>query len=244
MVKFGSKLNDVRLELLRRKTWRYLRYLHAREAVKLVAPDATVLVIGGGHAFAEVALALEFPEMRFHVTDYEGASHSVERSRKIISTYGLSNISFGELNILDPGDTPQYDLVYSVEVLEHIVDDVRAAENMRRLSRKHVFALIPFAEDAINSDPAWCARAREAAEHERVGYDAKRLIELFPNPVTIRGCYWSDGGLVLRRTLTEMSNDEIGASADKLMLLGEKDLRPLIQSTIRDAAGIWILSKA
>ena len=239
-----ARLAHVRLELLRGKTWRYLRYRHAREAVRLIAPDASVLVIGGGHALAEVALALEFPDMRFHVTDHAGASHTVERSRRLIARYEISNISFGELDILKPDGTAQHDLVYSVEVLEHIAEDARAAENMRRLARGHVFTLVPFAEDAINDDPAWRKRAREAAEHERVGYDAKRLIGLFPDPVALRGCYWADAGLVLRRRLTDMSGDEIAAAATDLEAQGAEDLRPLIPTTIRAAAGIWILSKA
>ena len=119
-----------------------------------------MLVVGGGYELAEVALAVEFPGMRFHVTDHGGARHTTDRARKLIDTYGLTNIIFGELNILDPGDLPQHDLVYSVEVLEHIREDELAAANMRRLARKHVFALVPFAEDAVNADPARRARAR------------------------------------------------------------------------------------
>ena len=203
-----------------------------------------MLVIGGGYALAEVALAIEFPGMRFHVTDHGGARHTVDRARRLIDMHGLANISFGELDILDPGDAERYDLVYSVEVLEHIAEDERAAANMRALARGHVFTLVPFAEDAINDDPARRARAREVAEHERVGYDAKRMIALFPDPVALRGCYWADAGLLLRQRLTAMGDGEIEANAADLAALGNEDLRPIIQTSIRQAAGIWILSKA
>lgn len=239
-----AALVQLRLELMQRKRWRYLRYLHAREALRLIARDATVLVIGGGHAMAEVALALEFPKMRFHVTDHEGASHTTAHARAMIARHGLPNISFGELNILDPADMTQYDLVYSVEVLEHIREDDRAAANMRRLARRHIFTLVPFAEDAINADLTWRARARQNAEHEVVGYDAKRLIALFPDPVTIRGCYWTDGGFLLRQRLGAMTTDEIREQATQLEAQGDTDVRPIIQRSIREAAGIWTLARA
>ena len=68
-------------------------------------------------------------------------------------------------------------------------------------------------------------------------------MHLFPDPVTIRGCYWTDAGLVLRKRLTDMGADEIAAASAEFEKLAVQDLRPVIQSTIRAAAGIWTLSR-
>ena len=234
-------LEKVKTNLLLQKTWRYLRYIHSREAIKILG-EGNVLVIGAGLGLAEVALALEFPKVHFHLTDWKNASHSLNHAKKYINEFNLNNITFGELNILDPAKATKYDLVYSVEVLEHIKDDNRAAVNMHELSKQNVFCLVPFADDATNADPIRRKRVLEKCEHYVAGYDSKRLIELFPNPIALRGCYWSDAGLVFREQLNDLNESDILSTKNNLFEIANKDLRPIIP-THSEAQGIWILSK-
>ena len=238
-----AALNHVRFALLFKRRWAYLRYRHAREAMLLVDPTSSVLVIGGGFALAEVALAVEFPGMTFHVTDHENALHNLDAARKLIAAFGLTNISFGTLDILAPVEAAGYDVVYSVEVLEHIRDDERAAANMCALARHFVFCLVPFAEDAANADEALRAEQLVTLEHEVVGYDVKRLARLFPNPVTMRGAYWADGGARLRIRLTGMDVDAMRAGTAELEALARTDLRPLLPVNRGEAVGIWTLAR-
>ena len=232
----------VRLELLKGKTWRYLRYLHTRQALGLMSDWKDVLIVGAGNGLAEIALALEFPNKLFHLTDYEGATHSFKHAKAFVKMFELGNVSFGGLNILKP-EIRQFDVVYSVEVLEHIEDDARAALNMNQLSKRYVFCLVPFAQDALNDNVELRKRLYEEYEHFVAGYDAKKLVSLFPNPIAVRGCYWQDAGAIFRRKLTAMDVDAIEKEYEELIFEASKDLKNSVQTIQKDALGIWIVSE-
>jgi hypothetical protein len=243
MDKRTERIGAVKLALLQGKTWRYLRYLHAREALLMAEDAQSVLVVGAGHGLAELALALEFPQVRFQLTDWGGASHSTSRARAWVDAWGIENVGFSALDILDPKDTEPHDMVYSVEVLEHIKGDETAARNMRRLASKYVFCMVPFAEEAMNQDAARRTRALERFEHHLCGYNVERLIRLFPNPVAIRGAYW-EAGKRWREDMKDMTPEQIAQTADMLMERAEADLQERIPTTMSEALGIWWLSRA
>ncbi len=237
------QLRAIHLRLMRGKTWRFLRYIHAREALRLATDARSVLVCGAGHALAEVALAIEFPERRFHVTDYAAATHDQRTARNLAERYELTNITFGELDILEPGATPRFDMVTSVEILEHIAQDDLAAHNMRALAKRYVFCLVPFAPAAHNDD--WKRRKRmlEMFEHYVCGYDPARLVGLFPHPRAIRGCYWHDAGQPFRARLGELSDGAIEDELEDLVADAQSDVRMTMPIRRNEAAGIWILSE-
>lgn len=238
----NPQLTKARVALLQGKTWRYLRYQHAREALKLAPSYANVLVVGAGHGLAEVALAIEFPTMRFTLTDHPGATHNTAKAKASVAAFGLTNISFAGLDILAPDTDERFDVVYSVEVLEHIEDAALAAANMAKLSRDQVFVLVPFAEKAQNNDAGRRARALEVHEHHVVGYDAQDLVNLFPSPIAIRGCYWKDAGFVFRERVTALTPAEIEAQVEDLVIAARTDIRPVLPALMSQAQGIWILS--
>ncbi len=75
-------IERARLELLKGKTWRYLRYLHTRHALKFISGWEDMLVVGAGSGLAEIALAIEYPDKHFHLTDHENTTHSFEYTKK------------------------------------------------------------------------------------------------------------------------------------------------------------------
>ncbi len=238
-----DRLADVQLRLLLGKTWRYLRYLHLREALTLATGAESVLVVGAGNALAELAIAIERPELQFIVTDHAGENVPSRRiAEELVRKWGIKNIRFGVYDALQP-PTETADVVASVEVLEHIKQDEAAAANMGVAARKYVFCLVPFADRATNANQATAARVWEKCQHFRVGYDADRLSALFPNPVTIRGCYWKDAGFRLRSMLTPLDEETIKSTRDNLASLAATDVRVGIPRVSADAQGIWILSK-
>lgn len=235
-------LNRVRLELLKGKTWRYLRYIHARYALNLVTDWDNLLVVGGGYGLAEVALAIENPKKHFHLTDYDDATHSFKSAKAFKKKYGLENITFGKLDILEK-QTEKFDVVYSIEVLEHIQNDNLAAQNMLEMASKYVFCLVPFAEPAVNDNPRRRARAMERHEHFVVGYDQETLTRLFPTPLRMQGCYWSSNGVEFRKQLTDMELSDIEIQYQSLSDLAKHDIRQEIPTSEKQANGIWVLSK-
>lgn len=229
------------VDMLLQPPRRYLRYLHLREAVRLSQPDS-VLVIGIGRGMAEVAIAKEFPDTQFHLTDWDFPQPRLDRARKFAGA--LKNVTFGKLDILTPELERKFGLVASVEVLEHIKEDEVAAANMRSLSSGHVFCLVPFATPKDNANEEKRQRVWENNEHYVVGYDPARLEQLFPGTETIRGAYWSDVSRRLKNEVAELAPDQVRARGDELRDIAEQDLRPAIPQSMHQALGIWTLARA
>lgn len=238
-------LRKTRTTLLVEKRWRYLRYLHAREAVEMVKDDIeSVLAIGVGKGLAELALALEYPDIQFHLTDIASATTpNWSLARRVVSEWKLPNVHF---DVLDIRQRPSLsaDLVCSTEVLEHIEHADQAAANMLSAAQKYVFALVPFADRKFNDNANRRRRALETHGHFVCGFDRHMLTRLFPVPIDLRGCYWIDKGIQFRILLESLDPASIRANADLLMERAADDITPGRVPTVRsEAAGIWILAK-
>lgn len=232
--------------MLRNKTWRYLRYLHFRDAVKRVAKEIEhVCVCGAGHGYAELAVAAEFPHITFTLTDtmnsrlgYPNYHYTMDMAWK----WGVENLRFSIWNVLESTHR-RFDLVASTEMLEHIQDARNAADNMRAAATKYVYCLVPYADKATNANPDRRRYAWEKHEHFVYGFDAETLSSLFPNAVMLAGTYWKDRGRTLRELLDKLNDEEIRARVRELQKLAETDLVNAIPTSLKDALGIKILSR-
>ena len=234
-----------RTTLLVEKRWRYLRYLHLREALTLVQDDIdNVLAIGVGKALAELALAVEFPNIDFHLTDIESATTpSWGFVQRAVEEWHLDNVHLSILDVTVP-PTICADLVCSTEVLEHIEHPEAAAENMHLAARKYIYCLVPFADRGFNENPTRRQRVLESHGHYVCGFDREELICLFPEPIEIRGCYWLDHGQGFRSKLDQLDAEEIRANSELLAIQAARDVTPGATPRLRsEAAGIWILAR-
>jgi hypothetical protein len=157
--------------------------------------------------------------------------------------WSLPNLSRSSHDILAP--LPErFDLVASVEVLEHIEDHERAAAHMMEASRLYTFCLVPFADAHSGADPVRRKRAWEKDHHFRFGYSAEDLRALFPGRnAIVRGCYWQEGGARVVAELKDLSDDELLARAAMVWKDAEADLIDRIPTRYPEALGIWILSQ-
>ena len=242
---------DIVKILLRRRTWNYLRYAHSAAALDFITSRCLLdrienaLVVGVGNGLAEMLHAARYPFIHFTFTDHSAASHSVKAAKKFQQDHNISNVSWAEYDILDESiKENQYDIVYSIEVLEHIKDFRLAAANMVRASRKYVFCLVPFAEETINSNPQKRRRAWEKHQHYVCGFDLKTLSGIFPEIIKASGCYWTESGALFRSKLHTLSDGQINDSISRLVAEAEFDLlRNEIPARQSDAAGIWIVAQ-
>jgi len=89
-----------------------------------VPPDAQIMDAGCGRALVLFALAQTYPHLHLHGIEID--PDIVQANCKIAHIAGLERIlafSCADLAIADMGEA-QYDMLISVDVLEHIVDDV------------------------------------------------------------------------------------------------------------------------
>lgn len=233
------------LQLMLGRTQRYLRYIHMREALLPIVNEVeTICVAGAGYGLAELALALEFPHLQITLTDAIGKGYpSYHKAMEFCWNHEVDNVKFSVWNVLKP-TTRRFDLVCSTEVLEHIPAYAAAAANFREVARSWIYTMVPYAHSSDNMNLEMRKQALAKHEHQVVGFDEQNLLTLFGTPTSVAGAYWVDAGLMLRRRLSEMSDSEIAASMPELMQMAQQDLRAAAPASLKDAAGIRVLTKA
>jgi SAM-dependent methyltransferase len=92
--------------------------------------DARVLDAGCGRGLVLFWLAVRHPSYRFHGIEIDSAK--VARNRSVAQKMGLTSLTFEQGDLLHV-DIHQatYDLVFSIDVLEHILDDMYVLRMMR-----------------------------------------------------------------------------------------------------------------
>ena len=240
-----KRLFEVKRRLLFDRRWAYLRYLHLREGFTIADELETVLCVGAGRAIAEVGLAVEFPNTHFLITDIRSSrTPNYSQAQDLASAWNLKNVTFEVLDVMAPHSGLRFDLVCSVEVLEHIEDDREAVRNMYALSKKYVYALVPYADKHSQQDLDLTRRAWDRHEHFRVGYDTKDLSLLFPNQIESRGCYWRNAGQVFRSKLQDSDMEVVLANVDEWAERAQEDIQMQTPHLSSQAQGIWVLASS
>jgi len=136
-----------------REQWRVQAGIFARLFVRLLGPlgmharirsghvlrtikgqnlpeDASLLDAGCGHAYTTFWLAQRRPSYRLTGVEIDAAL--VIANRQIAADLGLEQLVFRHESLERLADTAAYDLIYSIDVLEHIAADVQTLRRLRR----------------------------------------------------------------------------------------------------------------
>jgi hypothetical protein len=229
-----------RVALLQRKGWSYLRYLHMREALKMMKDCETFLFVGAGYGFAEVVLAAENPTKRFIVTDTPANTFGFARAREWVERGRVLNVEFAALNIMGPEKVRRADAVLSVEVLEYVANARLAAKTMLSLSTKATFCLTAFDPKGQVGDAA--SRERAVVQGRTVaGFNKADLRALFGSSAQVRGAYWGNAGVLLRTELESMEPALIKEQAPALLEEAARDLQSGSPGSTKEAQAIKAL---
>jgi|SRR5580692_1584463 2-polyprenyl-3-methyl-5-hydroxy-6-metoxy-1,4-benzoquinol methylase len=150
------------------------RYV-ARELSQLSASGLKpreILDAGSGFGQYDFRMARLFPEAK--VTGLDVKSHVVDSGNRFAKEAGVDNVAFAVGDLLDLGYEARFDLVLSVDVIEHIEDDRRVLANVARaLKPGGLFVL---------TTPYWAGLEGVAppaefmvGEHVRPGYSREEL---------------------------------------------------------------------
>jgi len=109
-----------------------IRNAHVLRAIKgLALPEqAAILDAGCGHAYTTFWLAQRHSSHQF--TGIEIDPVLLDANRRIAAELGLEHVTFRRQSLEEMADVAAYDLAYSIDVLEHIADDVEALGRLRR----------------------------------------------------------------------------------------------------------------
>lgn len=226
------RINKVAVLLLQKRSWHYLNYLHLRDAVRRSGDLDSAFIITAGYGLDGVALALEFPQTRFHLASHEDDRTRFRKAKEINVEWSLQNLVF-EKPV--SGEIPHhwsFDLVALCGVL-HLVDDPQMLiEEALQGSRRRLYATVPLAADSSRED--------EAAS-DVTGFTRADVEDLFPKG-RVRGCYWSNSGVQFRDHLEGLSDDQIREASGQLMDEAWNDVIDAIPVSRGEAVGMSYLS--
>ena len=90
---------------------------------------AQILDAGCGHAYASFWLARKNPQWTF--TEIDIGNEFIQNGRQIAKRIGAININFETRDIADIHFANFYDLIFSIDVLEHVIDDMSVLKSFR-----------------------------------------------------------------------------------------------------------------
>jgi SAM-dependent methyltransferase len=216
------------------------RLVHLADAIgRIPEPVVDALAIGVGVGYQEAFLAGRFPDMRVLATDVE---------RQMVD-FPMPNLAFERLDLLEPPRGDKYDLVFSIECLEHIEDYRTAFRHKAAMVRpgKYIYLSVPFASREEQRDPELRRMAWEENEHYTPGFAFEDIEELFAeNGLEVlhaSNMFFLDVMLPLRRIVDRVSAAELEVGVEEIARLMLLDVRDDRVASCRQAEGIRFLGR-
>lgn len=136
------------LDLLLLRTWHVKRAIHSWAGP---APDnATILDAGSG--FGQYSYFLSAKNKSWQITAVDVKEDQIEDCNNFFSKIKRSNVNFKYADLTQYSEENTYDLVLSVDVMEHIEDDVAVFKNFYKSLKPGGMALISTPSDQGGSD--------------------------------------------------------------------------------------------
>ena len=224
------------------KRYFLLRLIHLADAIGRVGDHECierVLSIGAGSAYQEAFLAGRIDQMKVHATDTEPCPIA----------YPMPNLTNGYLDLLAGPGEPEYDLVFSIECLEHIKDYRTAFRN--KVSRvkpgKFLYVSVPFATREEQRDEELRLNAWEHAQHFTPGFSFEDLEELFEENgldlLHASNMFHCDIVHPLRSLVDHLDPATVELAAGEIVELNLRDISENCAGSCREAEGIRFLGK-
>ncbi len=154
----------------------FLREWHVKRAIRLLMKDAapqTMLDAGSGFGQYSYYCAKNFPRLSILAVDVK--EEQIEDCRRFFAARGLGSVRFGAEDLTQPLHDQEFDLILSVDVMEHIRDDVAVFRNFFRALRPGGIVLINTPSAYGGSDAHSGEDASFIEEHARTGYDVGEI---------------------------------------------------------------------
>jgi hypothetical protein len=229
-------------ECLRLKRYFFLRLVHLADAIGRIGElgdAARVLSVGAGAAFQEAFIAGRCPGIGMHASDVEACPIQ----------YPMPNLTFGHLDLMAGPGAPEYDLVFSIECLEHIADYRAAFRNKasRVKAGKYLYVSVPFATRDEQRDESLRRSAWEHAQHVTPGFDFADIEELFADNgldvIHASNMFWCDLVHPLRALVDRFDDATLESGARQVARLYVQDLRDRRARDSKEAEGIRFLGR-
>ena len=233
------RLHEIVRYCVGRKEYFLLRLLHMLDAFGRTRGVRRVLSVGCGQGLQESFLAHRFPALEVDALDL----HAPEER------FDAPNLRFVEGDILElpgPGD---YDLVVSIETLEHIEAYRAAFANMaaKVAPGGYLYLSVPFASKREQADEMLRALAWDACRHYTPGFDVEELTGLFREGglevLHAASMFTTSLAHPLNRLLHQMEASAIDAAIGDVLALFMNDLTRAPVESWMEAEGVRLLGR-
>ncbi|MFI5197630.1 MAG: class I SAM-dependent methyltransferase [Thermoanaerobaculia bacterium] len=217
------------------------RWVHLADAVEKAIHVSTAVSFGSGEGLHEVFLARARPDVSVLGVD-------LRRSELVDLPPNARFLSGDLLDASFRAKLPKADLVYSIECLEHIEDDVTVARAMADcvVPGGHFYVQVPFANRSEQADPVLCENESKCFGHVRPGYDEEGLRALAHRldleVVFVAGAFWSPLQPIIWAA-AEKFGPSLGPSWREILDLVRLDLRPGLPANRTEAIAIKMLAR-
>ncbi len=155
----------------------FLRTWYVKRALRelLSSKKAAFNLFDAGSGFGQYSyfIAKTFPTANIHAIDVK--EDYIEDSKQFFSAVGISNVKFGVEDLTAPTHTDRFDFILSVDVMEHIADDIQVFKNFFEAMKSGGRLLIHTPSNLGGSDVHQEGDASFVEEHARDGYSVEDI---------------------------------------------------------------------
>lgn len=169
---FMRKMFFFLLDLLLLRTWHVRRALH--QISRSYPDEARVLDAGAG--FGQYTWRMKRMNSNWKIKAIDIDSRHIEDCRNFFEKTGLSEtITCEQGDLTNLSDIRQYDIILSVDVMEHITEDELVFKNFYRALKNNGILLISTPSDRGGSDAHGKEDHSFIGEHVRNGYGMEEI---------------------------------------------------------------------
>jgi SAM-dependent methyltransferase len=154
----------------------FLREWHVKRELRSIFRDATPLrILDAGAGFGQYSYycAKRFPAASIYAVDIKG--EQVEDCTRFFKSARLENVRFAVEDLTRIEHTDEFDLAISVDVMEHIPEDLTVLRNLHRSLRRGGTLLINTPSNLGGSDARSPEDKSFIEEHARTGYSVEEI---------------------------------------------------------------------
>jgi SAM-dependent methyltransferase len=155
----------------------FLRAWYVKRALRTLLDGRntafTLFDAGSGFGQYSYFLSRRYPHAAIHAVDVK--EEQIADCREFFTRCALANITFGVEDLTQPVHTEEFDTILSVDVMEHIVDDVQVFKNFHQALKTGGRVLINTPSNFGGSDAHDDDDESFIGEHARNGYGADEI---------------------------------------------------------------------
>ena len=182
----------------------FLRTWYVKRALRrlLSARTESFELFDAGSGFGQYSyfLARKFPQIKVHAIDVK--EDYIEDCKRFFSQLGIPNVHFSVEDLTIPKHINRFDFILSVDVMEHIHDDIQVFKNFYAALKQNGILLINTPSNLGGSDADSESDESFIGEHARNGYGADEIKEKLQSAgfasVSVQYTYGTFGNIAWR----------------------------------------------